>query len=172
MFIASIGTAAGLDSTDLPLQAGENRLLLKITNHSGRSGFYFSLLAQDPLVGKLDTDFPETEQEVRRSIALYKKIRPYLLGDFYPLFAHDAAETAWYGYQFHRPQQQNGVVVLFRRSQAVNEQTIRLRDLRLGQSLDLFSENTGSTVTIAGPEVKWTINDAPGSEILFYRVKR
>lgn len=163
---------AGLDSTDLPLQAGENRFLLKITNHSGRSGFYFSLLAQDPLVGKLDTDFPETEQEVRRSIALYKKIRPYLLGDFYPLFPHDTAENAWYGYQFHRPQQQDGVVVLFRRSQAVKEQIFRLRELRDGQPLDLYSENTGSWAMVAGPDVKWTILDAPGSEILFYRVKR
>ncbi len=163
---------AGMDSTDLPLQAGENRLLLKITNHSGRSGFYFSLLAQDPLIGKLDTDFPETEQEVRRSIALYKKIRPYLLGDFYPLFPHDAAETAWYGYQFHRPQQRDGVVVLFRRSQAVKEKTICLQGLRPGQLLDLYSENTGGTVSVTSPEINWTITDAPGSEILFYRLKR
>jgi len=163
---------AGLDSTNLPLQAGENRLLLKITNHSGRSGFYFSLLAPDPLLGKLDTDFPETDQEVIRSIALYKKIRPYLLGDFYPLFPHDAADTAWYGYQFHRPGQRDGVVILFRRSQAVQKQIVRLRDLRVEQRLDLFSENTGRIITVNGPEIQWTILDAPGSEILFYRVKR
>ncbi len=49
------------DSVELPLTAGENRLLFKVFNHAGGCGFYFSLLG-DPLAGlwgQMVRDFPE-----------------------------------------------------------------------------------------------------------------
>ena len=161
----------GMDSTRLPLRAGDNHLLLKITNKRGRSGFYFSTLARDPRTGKLDTAFPETEQSVKRSIALYKKIRPYLLGDFYPLFAHEVSGASWYGYQFHRPDQRDGVVVLFRRAQAEETCTVQLRGIHEGP-LVLYSENEHQERAVTEPLITVSIHDAPGSEILFYRMQR
>ncbi len=61
---------------------------------------------------------PENEEGVRKSVALYKELRPFLLGDFYPLFPHLAEESVWYGYQFHRPDLNAGYALLFRRKDA------------------------------------------------------
>ena len=52
--------AADSDAVDLPLAAGENKVLLKIFNRAGGCGFYFGLLG-DPLAaawGGLARDFP------------------------------------------------------------------------------------------------------------------
>lgn len=60
----------------------------------------------------------ESEEGVRKSVALYKEIRPFMLGDFYPLFPHLAEESVWYGYQFHRPDLNAGYALVFRRKDA------------------------------------------------------
>lgn len=52
--------APNQDVLELPLQAGENRLMLKIYNAAGGCGFYFSLL-NDPAAGlwrRIQEDFP------------------------------------------------------------------------------------------------------------------
>ncbi len=162
----------GLDTTRLSLRRGENKLLIKITNYGGRSGFYFSLTPLDPRFGKLDTAFPETEQEVKTTIALYKKIRPYFLGDFYPLFPHDADTGSWYGYQFHRSDMQSGVLVLFRRALAEKTTELRLHDVSSKDRLIMRSENSGNVTQHHGPVLPVTVEKAPGSEILFYQIKR
>lgn len=164
--------AAGQDSVSLPLQAGDNELLLKIANNKGRSGFYFSIVPLDPRYGRLDTAFPETEADVKRTLALYRKIRPYLLGDFYPLFGHSASDTTWYGYQFHRDDLAAGVVVLFRRSRSTADNAIRLRGVTNKDDLEIHYETSGASESLAGPRLRCTIGDAPGSEILFYKAKR
>ena len=61
---------------------------------------------------------PENEEGVRKSVALYKELRPFMLGDFYPLFPHIADESVWYGYQFHLPSKDAGFALLFRRKDA------------------------------------------------------
>jgi hypothetical protein len=48
-------------------------------------------------------------------VEVFKKVRPYILGDFYPLFPHSADESVWYGYQFYRPDLDAGFALLFRR---------------------------------------------------------
>lgn len=163
---------SGLDTTRLHLRQGDNALLIKITNKGGHSGFYFSLTPQDPRYGRLDTAFPETEQEVTRTVALYKKIRPFMLGDFYPLFAHDENNLTWYGYQFHRADSHSGVIVLFRRALAEKTKQIVLHDVATGERLTVQSENDGSIIETRGPSFSVSITKAPGSEILFYQIKR
>lgn len=44
----------------------------------------------------LDTAFPETKNEVKRTVAIYKTVRSFLMGDFCPLFPHDSSEKVWY----------------------------------------------------------------------------
>jgi alpha-galactosidase len=164
--------SAGQDSANLALQAGDNEVLIKIANNKGRSGFYFSTVALDARYGKLDTAFPETEPDVKRTLALYRKIRPFMLGDFFPLFDHSASDTSWYGYQFHREDLQAGAVVLFRRLHGAAEQLITLHGVAAEKELEVFSENTGKSETQIGPALKITILESPGSEIMFYKQKR
>ena len=55
---------------------------------------------------------------VRRTVAIYRKLRPFMVGDFYPLFPHSDSEEAWFGYQFHRPDLNAGAAILFRREKS------------------------------------------------------
>ncbi len=73
---------------------------------------------------------PKTEEGMKKSVAVYRMLRPYMLGDFYPLFPHCAATHAWYGYQFHRPGEGDGVLLAFRRARCAGAaQVCRLRGL-------------------------------------------
>jgi len=53
--------------------------------------------------GRLSTADRDTAESVRKTVAIYKKLRPYMVGDFYPLLPHDESESVWYGYQFDNP---------------------------------------------------------------------
>jgi hypothetical protein len=103
---------------------------------------------------------------------LYRKIRPYMLGDFFPLFSHSIADSSWYGYQLHREDLQAGAIVLFRRSRSLAEQAVTLHGVAAGKELEMFSENSGKTQMQIGPDLKVSITDVPGSEIMFYKQKR
>ncbi len=54
-------------------------------------------------------------ESARKRVDLYKKVRPILHGDFYPLTPDDPDE-AWMGYQFHRADLGNGFAAIFKRS--------------------------------------------------------
>ena len=53
--------------------------------------------------------------EVRKGIAEVKELRPYWLGDFYPLTAINMDETQWAGWQLHRTDLNAGFITMFRR---------------------------------------------------------
>ena len=58
-----------------------------------------------------------TAEAAKRSTALTRRVRPFLIGDFYPLFPHLESEEVWFGYQFHRPDLEAGLALLFRREE-------------------------------------------------------
>ena len=66
----------------------------------------------------LDNDFPMAlaQKQVQR----YKKIRPMLSGDFYPLTPGDL-DAVWLGYQFHKPENDSGFALIFRRDKAFED---------------------------------------------------
>jgi alpha-galactosidase len=53
--------------------------------------------------------------EVRKGVAEIKELRPYWLGDFYPLTEINTDESAWAGWQLHRTDLNAGFVTMFRR---------------------------------------------------------
>ncbi|MBV9038825.1 MAG: alpha-galactosidase, partial [Acidobacteriaceae bacterium] len=56
--------------------------------------------------------------DLQKAIAELKELRPYWLGDFYPLTPVNQDEAAWLGWQFHRIDLDAGYALLFRRSNA------------------------------------------------------
>jgi hypothetical protein len=99
-----------------------------------------------------------------------------MLGDFYPLFPHDASEETWYGYQFHRPDLDAGMALVFRREKSADAtQTIRLRALDPKRTYEVGCEDTGEKRTATGAELSSLtveIPTAPGSAMLFYRASK
>jgi hypothetical protein len=95
-----------------------------------------------------------------------------MLGDFYPLFPPGAEDT-WYGYQFHRPDLDAGMVVVFRREKATDSgREIGPHALNPHATYELTDEDTRQTRQLSGSDLAHfhaTIPTAPGAAILFYR---
>jgi len=120
-----------------------------------------------------NTTAPDSAEAVQRTVAVYGKGRPYMLGDFYPLFPHDASEQAWYGYQFHRPDLDAGMAVLFRREKSPDAaRTIRLNGVDPSSSYEIVAEGSAEKRVEQGramAALKVEIASAPGSLLLYYR---
>ena len=123
--------------------------------------------------GYLSTADADTEDEVKKTVDIYKKLRPYMLGDFYPLFDYDASDAVWYGYQFHRSDKNAGYAMLFRRKNSLNQsQTIKLNDINPNSRYEISFEDTTEKYTKQGSELsvlEVTIPSAPGSAIVYYK---
>lgn len=61
-------------------------------------------------------DFPT--EEAKRAMAELKRLRPYFLGEFYPLLPLTIAYHDWCAYQYHRPDLKAGFAVFFRRHES------------------------------------------------------
>lgn len=118
---------------------------------------------------------PETEAGVKRSVAIYRKLRPYMLGDFYELFPHDASEKVWYGYQFHRPSTKDGYALLFRRERCADaQQTVHLQGIDPGALYEVSYEDAPGKRLVRGDALRAypvEVSAKPGSAILYYRKK-
>ncbi len=73
------------------------------------TGVAIGLDLQSPYVSSAD---------LRKGIAEVKELRPYWLGDFYPLTAINMDKTQWAGWQLHRADLNAGFVTMFRRQES------------------------------------------------------
>jgi alpha-galactosidase len=116
-----------------------------------------------------NTAAPDTADDVKRTVAAYRKARPYMLGDFYPLFPHDASEQAWYGYQFHRPDLDAGVVFLFRSERSAQASAeVGLRGLGAAAHYEVAAEAVGSAQMASPPRLRVELPSAPAAAMVYY----
>ncbi len=123
--------------------------------------------------GHMGTADPDTEESALRTTAIYRKIRPYITGDFYPIFPHDQRDDAWFGYQFHQPTDDTGMAVLFRRDKNTEtERIVPFSAIKPDAVYAVSFEDTSEKLVIRGQdlsEYKARIPSAPGSAIVYYR---
>jgi alpha-galactosidase len=114
---------------------------------------------------------------VRKTVAIYKKLRPYMIGDFYPLFPHHESESRWYGYQFDNPDLKAGCAIVFRRDKCPDAiETIHLNGVRPDSSYEVTNLDAISTTEITGRALienglSVSIKDRPGSALILYTKK-
>ena len=114
--------------------------------------------------------------ELRKAIAELKMLRPYWLGDYYPLTPINLKQDAWCGWQFNRPDLNAGFAMFFRRpksAQAGYEANLRGIDPKSSYEVS-FAEtyDIRSKRVIPGSELAHLhvdINQAPGSLLVRYR---
>lgn len=99
---------------------------------------------------------PKTEEGMKKSVAVYRKLRPYMLGDFHPLFPHRADANAWYGYQFNRPEQTDGFAIVFRRRSAPETASVKLRHLDPERVYVLTDLDKPAVTNLSGRELMET----------------
>jgi alpha-galactosidase len=123
--------------------------------------------------GTINNARDHTAEATRRSTALTRRVRPFMVGDFYPLFPHTESEAVWFGYQFHRPALEAGLALLFRRKDCPEQTaTAGLRGLDPTARYEVSYADGGTAETMTGAELarlKVTVSQAPGSALVFYK---
>ena len=124
----------------------------------------------------LDADFPM--ELARRQVERYKRVRPYLSGDFYPL-TPCALDAAYIGYQFHRADSDRGFALLFRRADSQRSDypasdtfTLRLRGLKPDGNYRVRFESGNRVDTIKGQAlakgIELSVGKPPAAEMITY----
>jgi alpha-galactosidase len=119
---------------------------------------------------KKDLDYPL----IRRMIGEFRRVEPYLLGDYYPLTPYSLENDVWIAWQFDRPETGEGMVQVFRRAESTLEAArIRLRGLMPEASYSIASLDSLRTSKLSGKELMEegldvTIAKRPGAVFLTY----
>lgn len=118
----------------------------------------------------LDDDFPM--EKARRQVELYKQIRHLLCGDYYPI-TKCSLEEPWIGFQFHRRDLDEGVVMLFRRRSPYSAMDVTLRGLNPQAKYELDFKGSGEKRVYTGAQLKSALGiripEAPAAEMVIYR---
>jgi len=114
--------------------------------------------------------------ELRKAIAELKMLRPYWLGDYYPLTPINLRQDTWCGWQFNRPDLNGGFAMFFRRPKsAQTSYEAKLEGIDPASSYDVsFAEtyDVGSKHVMTGSELahlRVDINHTPGSLLILYQ---
>jgi alpha-galactosidase len=114
-----------------------------------------------------------TAEAAKRSTALTRRVRPFMIGDFYPLYPHLESEDVWFGYQFHRPDLEAGMALLFRREKcAEGAVTAALRGIDPKARYEVSLADAGTTEMLKGADLarlRISVPQAPGSALVFYK---
>ena len=107
----------------------------------------------------------------------YIRVRPYLMKDIYPLTKASAAPDIWSAVQYHDPETDAGVVLVFRRENSdYTESVFPLFGLAHGKTYR-FTEANGDEMTFDGDELTEKgfpvrIAERRDSRVYFYKVVR
>jgi alpha-galactosidase len=121
---------------------------------------------------------PENTAAQQQAYAECRKIAPLMLADYYPLTEYSLAVDQWIAWQFNRPEENDGVVQVFRRG-ACPESTknLRLRGLEAAAQYAITNLDDVTTETLSGRQLtesglKVEINNKPGAAVVMYRKAR
>jgi alpha-galactosidase len=153
----------------------------KLSTYSFRSAYCPALLMGWPMAGVPDVKDRWSKVDVdllRKLLNEYLVIRPYLLGDFYPLMPYSLEQGTWIAWQFDVPEQGQGMVQAFRRGQSNDEiARFKLRGLDAGAQYVLMNLDISESQTLSGrelldKELAVRITEQPGSAVITYKTTR
>ncbi|MBN2559589.1 MAG: NPCBM/NEW2 domain-containing protein [Phycisphaerae bacterium] len=141
------------------------------TPYQFRSGFNGGIAFAEDCRG---ADYPR--DQLREAIAEGKRIRPYWLGNSYPLSEPTLDPAAWCVMQYHRQTESDGILLCFRRERSPYASfDCELREIDPAADYEVTLSagyQPSSPVTIRGEELlryRAVIDERPGSLILEYR---
>ena len=90
----------------------------------------------------------------RKLVGEWRRIAPCMLGDYYPLTPYSLANDAWIGWQFDRPEEGDGVIQVFRRSDSIYLQAqLRLHGLDADKDYAITDLDTSKVTRTKGREL-------------------
>jgi len=130
----------------------------------------------DPCAEKVGPYPPEAfdPQLAKARIAEFKALRHLFDSDFYPLTPYSLADDVWIGYQFHREELGEGLVLCFRRANSdTTHRNIALHALEPSADYRVTNMDTGYTDLRSGDALQQPftveIAEAPGSVMFRYQ---
>jgi alpha-galactosidase len=112
--------------------------------------------------------------QAREDIAEFRALRPFFTGDYYPLTEYSTEDEAWAAFQWNRPEQQDGIVLAFRRPKSVESvKSLVLHGLDPGADYEVGYEDYGIVVVKNGKELLGGLDvkipEPTGSLLIKYR---
>ena len=104
----------------------------------------------------------------------YRRVRPLLVGAWYPLLGYSRDESAWMASQYHRPDLGRGMVLVFRRAKSPYvrlQVALRGLDAKATYELEYVTAKRKASVKGARLTADWPI-ELPrpgGTELILYR---
>jgi alpha-galactosidase len=164
----TISDQSGLCGANLYMPGGVINVPTEATDNFGLwSSFAGQLcLAWHPL----DKDFPMAL--ATRQVKLYKRVRPLLSGDFYPL-TECTLEKPWLAYQFHRNDLNQGFALIFKRTASEgNAFVFAPKGLEPQARYAIRCEGSGLKAIHTGDElakgIPLTLKKTPEAELVIY----
>jgi alpha-galactosidase len=149
---------------------------LNATAVSGSPNIYNARSAMGAGIDFLwDVRRPNFDDGLARRIAREEQyIRKFYSGDLYPLTRISVSDTAWFAYQYDRPDLNEGMVMAFRREKAPDElQIVKLRGLKTDRRYQVEDLDSGAKRIYTGKELatglQLDIAEMPGSRLLIYK---
>ena len=122
-----------------------------------------------------DTKNHFSESWLRKMLGQLNRVRPYFLGDFYPLLSFSLTDDVWSAWQYDRPDLGEGMVLALRRPQSpFSKMTPVLHNLEPDAKYAVKNMDTGKTQTYFGRDLCKTglsiqIDQQPGSRLFTYK---
>jgi alpha-galactosidase len=115
---------------------------------------------------------------IKRAIGEYREVQPYFYGDFYPLLPFSRGEETWTAWQWNRPEDKDGLVIVLRRPKSpFTSMELGLQHLNPDASYEVEIR----TIYDKTPKKKMKgsdlahlqvqLPDAPSSTLIFYKQK-
>jgi Alpha-galactosidase len=147
--------------------------IYRTDSYTFRSGLGATAVLNWEVTGKASEAIPEIQKRIKD----YKELRPYFYGDYYPLTPANTRDNAWLAYQLNRPEQGDGIVLAFRRSDANQESIqVKLSGLDENASYQLYFEDYNLTITKTGHDLMekldFAIPQKPSSVMIKYKAIR
>lgn len=115
---------------------------------------------------------------IKQAIGEYREVQPYFYGDFYPLLPYSRSEETWTAWQWNRPGDKDGLVIVLRRPKSpFTAMKLNLQHLNPNAFYEVEIRTTYNKAPVKemkGSELmhlQIQLPDAPSSTLVFYRQK-
>lgn len=121
------------------------------------------------------TDGASSFTEMQRCFSEFMDVRPYFYEDYYPLTFYDdmTADNIWLAYQLHRPSDDTGIIVAFRRDKNEDkDMNVNLSAIDPDKNYRITNRDTGNSFVKSGAELRrglqLTLDEPRGSLLFIY----
>ncbi|HSO85080.1 MAG TPA: glycoside hydrolase family 36 protein [Draconibacterium sp.] len=148
--------------------------IYKTDGYTFRSGLGATAVLNWEVTGRNSESIPAIQKRIQD----YKNIRPYYYGDYYPLTQslNNQTDSVWLAYQLNRPEQNDGIIIAFRRGECpVESITVKIGGLDKNADYELVDDDSGKKTIQKGAELAkgftLSIPEKPGSLMFWYKKK-